>query len=113
MSKEIRTGLLLDFYGPLLTGRQQLCLDLYFNQDLSLAEIAGQEGISRQAVRDALVRGERALCEADNVKGRPTCIVMDTVKGEGVSIFKNMGFANHSCNVSAEQLETALAELED
>ena len=56
---------------------------------------------------------DRALCEADNVKGRPTCIVMDTVKGEGVSIFKNMGFANHSCNVSAEQLETALAELED
>ena len=54
---------------------------------------------------------DRALCEADNVKGRPTCIVMDTVKGEGVSIFKNMGFANHSCNVSAEQLETALAEL--
>ncbi|MFR3347627.1 MAG: thiamine pyrophosphate-dependent enzyme, partial [Christensenellales bacterium] len=52
---------------------------------------------------------DRALCEADNVKGRPTCIVMDTVKGEGVSIFKNMGFANHSCNVSAEQLETALA----
>ena len=49
MSKEIRTGLLLDFYGPLLTGRQQLCLDLYFNQDLSLAEIAGQEGIRREA----------------------------------------------------------------
>ena len=56
---------------------------------------------------------DRALCEADNVKGRPTCIVMDTVKGEGVSIFRNMGFANHSCNVSKEQLETALAELED
>ena len=51
--------------------------------------------------------------EEEIVKGRPTCIVMDTVKGEGVSIFKNMGFANHSCNVSAEQLETALAELED
>ena len=69
MSKEIRTGLLLDFYGPLLTGRQQLCLDLYFNQDLSLAEIAGQEGISRQAVRDALVRGERALREAEEKLG--------------------------------------------
>ena len=56
---------------------------------------------------------DRALCEADNVQGRPTCIVMDTVKGEGVSSFKNMGLANHSCNGSAEQLETALAELED
>lgn len=69
MPKEIRTGLLLDFYGALLTERQQLCLDLYFNQDLSLAEIAEQEGISRQAVRDSLLRGEHALHTVEDKLG--------------------------------------------
>lgn len=56
---------------------------------------------------------DRALCDAENVVGKPVCIVLDTVKGKGVSVFEKMGFANHSCNVTAEQLETALAELED
>jgi predicted DNA-binding protein YlxM (UPF0122 family) len=61
MEKRIETGWLLDFYGPLLTGRQREMLQLYCEEDLSLAEIAGQEGISRQAVHDAVRRGDAQL----------------------------------------------------
>ncbi len=61
MEKRIETGWLLDFYGPLLTARQQALLRLYCEEDLSLAEIAAQEGVSRQAVHDAVRRGAAQL----------------------------------------------------
>lgn len=56
-----RIAFLLDFYGGLLTGKQQQCLDLHYNQDLSLAEIAETFGVSRQAVHDILKRAENVL----------------------------------------------------
>jgi len=61
MEKRIETGWLLDFYGPLLAGRQREFLHLYCEEDLSLAEIAGQVGVSRQAVHDAVRRGDAQL----------------------------------------------------
>jgi predicted DNA-binding protein YlxM (UPF0122 family) len=54
-------ALLYDFYGPLLTAKQGKIWDLYYQQDLTLAEIAEEEGISRQAVHDLLKRTERIL----------------------------------------------------
>ena len=53
--------LLFDYYGELLTEKQQTCFDLYYNQDLSLGEIAEEAGISRQGVHDSLARAEAAL----------------------------------------------------
>ena len=61
MSDRIETGWLYDFYGPLLTERQQKLLSLYCNEDFSLSEIAAREGISRQGVYDAVHRAERQL----------------------------------------------------
>jgi predicted DNA-binding protein YlxM (UPF0122 family) len=69
MLKDVRPGYLLDFYGPLLTEKQRQFLDLYYNQDYSLAEIAEQEGISRQAVRDSIKRGEGQLREMEQSLG--------------------------------------------
>ena len=50
-------------YGSLLTEKQREFLELYYDCDVSLNEIAEQYGISRQAVRDAIVRGEKVLSE--------------------------------------------------
>lgn len=61
MDNRIETGWLFDFYGPLLTERQQTLLALYCEEDFSLSEIAAMEGISRQAAYDAVRRGARQL----------------------------------------------------
>jgi len=55
--------MLLDFYGQLLTERMRILLELHYAEDMSLAEIAGQENISRQAVHDAITRGRKSLEE--------------------------------------------------
>lgn len=54
MEKRVELAWLLDFYGPLLTENRRAILALYLNEDLSLAEIAEQEGITRQGVYDAI-----------------------------------------------------------
>lgn len=69
MLKNIEIGYLLDFYGEFLTEHQRIYLDLYYNQDLSLAEIGETEGISRQGVHDALKRGENTLYEMEDRLG--------------------------------------------
>ena len=53
--------LLFDYYGELLTEKQQTCFDLYYNQDLSLSEIADEYGISRQGVHDLIKRVTKTL----------------------------------------------------
>ena len=63
LEKLMWLGKLSDAYGMLLTERQRMCLDLHYNQDLSLAEIAEQLGVSRQAVHDILKRSEVQLEE--------------------------------------------------
>lgn len=61
--------LLYDIYGGLLTQTQQRIFRLRHHLDLSLAEIAEQEGVSRQAVYDVLQRGERSLLEVERRLG--------------------------------------------
>ena len=64
-----RMTMLFDFYGELLTDRQKEFFDLYYNEDLSLAEIAENAGISRQGVRDVIVRAEAAMQEVEDKTG--------------------------------------------
>ncbi len=61
MDKNVQIAMLLDIYGKVLTEKQQDILDLYYNNNLSLAEIAEEVGITRQAVRDSIVKGEKKL----------------------------------------------------
>lgn len=61
MEKRVDAGLLLSFYGAMLTERQQQMLQLYYEDDLSLSEIAALLGVSRQGVHDAVRRGEQQL----------------------------------------------------
>ena len=60
-----RMAMLFDFYGDLLTERQREFYDLYYNEDLSLSKIAKNYGISRQGVRDVIVRAEAAMSEIE------------------------------------------------
>lgn len=64
-----RMTMLFDFYGEILTERQKEFFDLYYNDDLSLSEIAENAGISRQGVRDVIVRGEGIMQEIEDKTG--------------------------------------------
>ena len=59
--KNLEIGFLLDFYGDVLSERKRTVLDLYYNDDLSLAEIAEEIGISRQGVRDLIRKAGEEL----------------------------------------------------
>ena len=67
--KPLEMSLLFDFYGETLTEKQRELFDLYYNEDLSLAEIAEHAGITRQGVRDSIKRAEHALREMEDKLG--------------------------------------------
>ena len=67
--KTIRTGILLDFYGNLLTDKMRETCESYYNEDLSLAEIAQVSSISRQGVYDTIHRAEKQLEEYEERLG--------------------------------------------
>ena len=69
MAKNLDVAVLLDFYGELLTEKQRGFLDYYYNDDLSLSEIAANEGITRQGVRDAIKRAEMQLFDMEEKLG--------------------------------------------
>lgn len=88
MSKDLSIAMLYDFYGELLTPKQAQAIDLYYNEDLSLAEIAEPLGISRQGVRDAIKRGEKLL----------------------ISMEERLGLVNRFLNVD-ERMEEIIADV--
>lgn len=83
--------LLFDYYGELLTQRQQQCFDMRYNQDLSLAEIAEELQVSRQGVHDNLSRAEALL---RNMEEKTGCVRRDL-----------------NCRKAAERIRTAAEAL--
>lgn len=69
MAKNLDVVLLTDYYGEMLTGTQRKFIDYYYNDDLSLSEIAENEGITRQGVRDAIKRAEAQLFDMEKKLG--------------------------------------------
>ena len=69
MEKNIEISLLFDFYGQLLSDKQHEAVMLYYNDDLSLAEISEHLGITRQGVRDSIKRAEATLLEMEDKLG--------------------------------------------
>ena len=61
MEKSIKVSMLLEIYGKMLTEKQADTVDLYYNQNLSLSEIAEELNITRQGVRKNLVYAEDKL----------------------------------------------------
>lgn len=69
MDKNVRICLLFSFYRNMLTKRQIDCVDLYYNEDLSLAEISELLGITRQGVRDNIKRAEHTMNDTEERLG--------------------------------------------
>ena len=69
MDKNVEISILCEIYGNLLTDKQYKLLDDYYNKDYSLSEIADNMGITRQAVRDNLKKGENKLFELEEKLG--------------------------------------------
>lgn len=69
MDKNIKVSMLLEMYGKLLTDKQVDVIDLYYNQNLSLSEIAEELNITRQGVRKSLVDGEKKLLDIEEKLG--------------------------------------------
>jgi len=65
MEKKVEVSMLCQLYGKLLTEKQYDMIDDYYNNDLSLSEIAENNCITRQAVRDIIKKGERKLFELE------------------------------------------------
>lgn len=65
MDKNVEICLLLDFYGNLLTDRQKEIMTLYYEDNLSLTEVASELDISKQAVSDSLKRSEKILYDTE------------------------------------------------
>lgn len=63
MEKNVKISMLCQLYGKLLTEKQYEFIDDYYNNDLSLSEIAENNAITRQAVRDIIKKGEKKLFE--------------------------------------------------
>ena len=63
MEKKVEISILCQIYGKLLTEKQYNFIDDYYNNDLSLSEIADNYGITRQAARDNIKKGENKLFE--------------------------------------------------
>ena len=78
MEKKVEISILCDLYGKLLTDKQFEFLDDYYNNDLSLSEIAENNNITRQAVRDIIKKGENKLFEYEE----KLCFMKRTLKQE-------------------------------
>ncbi len=65
----VEMTLLFDYYGDLLTEKQRRCIDMRYNQDLSLGEMAQELQVSRQGVHDILARAEAQLRDWEETAG--------------------------------------------
>ena len=112
MAKNLEISFLLDFYGSVLTKKQQEVMEQYYNDDLSLAEIAEGFGISRQGVRDAIKRGEGILLELEEKVGFAARYraVQQGVE-EIARLAQNIGFYNNNGYAVSSEITALSGEI--
>lgn len=87
MKEIVKLSMLLEIYKDLITEKQREVLNLYYNEDLSLSEIAESFNISRQAVRDNIKNGERNLLNFEEKIGMLKIKEMIFKLGEKINLY--------------------------
>lgn len=121
MAKNLEMSSLLDLYGSLLTQKQFDIMDMYYNDDLSLGEIAAEFGISRQGVHDAVKRGDDTINEYEQKLGlyssqKQYVDEIKEIKAQAMEIFnecKRMNFARSIAEKTIVLLENLDKKLEE
>ena len=99
---------LWDIYNPILTEHQREITDLYFNCDLSLAEIAEQKGCSRQSVSDTLNKARRQMEEYEE-KLRFSRLLAESALAQSLMAAQIGEWARaHLSEADAAQLQTLI-----
>ncbi|HZK02244.1 MAG TPA: putative DNA-binding protein [Anaerovoracaceae bacterium] len=114
LKKTVEVSILYDFYNQLLTDKQRNIVNLYYNQDLSLGEIADEFDVSRQAVYDMLKRTEKLLYQYEeklnfirltDTKNKKISKILDSVislENELDSVLSSKQFAEHFFYIKSE-----------
>ena len=112
MAKNLEISYLLDFYGEVLTEKQRDVMEQYYNDDLSLAEIADNFGITRQGVRDSIKRGEGILLELEEKVGfaRRYRAVQEGV-AQLEKLTRDIRFYNSTSYAMREEIDKATSEM--
>ena len=107
MQDKFELSLLMDYYGAFLTENQRELISMNANEDLSLSEIAELRGISKQGVRDALMRGEKQLYDMEEKLG----LIERDRKLHG--LLEELGAQIDALNIDSTELLEARSLLDD
>ena len=116
MAKNLEVSALLDYYGMLLTDKQREAVEFYYNEDLSLGEIAENQHISRQGVRDSIKRAEVVLFEAEEKLGllKKSNTLQEHLREirRNIDIIDELNIKRYRSNDINESIKVILKELE-
>ena len=111
-SQAYRMAMLFDFYGDVLTPRQKEFYDLYYNEDLSLAEIAENNGITRQGVRDVIVRAEAILTDLEDKTGLMRKQLQEVEAAAEDILVRNTRYEDPNIDASARKILNISRQME-
>lgn len=112
MERIVEQGLLYDFYGELLTGHQRQVYEEFVLNDLSLSEIAGERGVSRQGIHEIVKRCDRLLAEYEQKLHLVEKFLATRRSVSKISELAHQGMEN-GCLESLEQIEGIAKEILD
>ena len=109
MTKNLHISALLDVYGAFLGDKPRTLTEYYYNEDLSLAEIAEIVGVTRQGVRDNIKRAETVLYDLEEKLGLCGRFLNIKEKLKGVSaLTENANIPKEIQNKLAEIIDTVI-----